>query len=225
MSHRLRGSLAHLLPRLRGRPFTFGLVTATVKTAAADAVTQRYIEGNDCIDVRRVGVFTIFGFWYLGAFQYLLYVKAFSRWFPRAQAFGEHATLAARLRDREGLRDLAKQVFVGNFVHIPFCFLPCFYLTQEVTTHGSQASAARAMAGYKSNIWDDCASAWAIWIPGHAIFFSVPLWLRLPVNHAMSFCYVCVLSVMRGRAGGTEAAAAATATPRQEGRIKDTKRK
>ena len=195
--------VGRMLHRFRAHPFSFGLATATVKTAAADVVTQRYIEGRERIDTRRVGVFTIFGFWYLGAFQYLLYVKAFGRWFPRAKQFGEHSTLTARLNDVKGLRDLARQVVAGNFIHIPFCFLPAFYLTQEVTTNGSDASTARALTSYTANFWDDCASAWAIWVPGHAIFFSVPMWLRLPVNHAMSFAYVCVLSVMRGATPST----------------------
>ena len=188
-----------LLARLRAHPFALSLFTATAKTAAADAVTQRYLEGAESIDRRRVTVFTLFGFWYLGGFQYFLYVRCFRRWFPAAEAFGDHATLAARLKDTAGLRDLAKQVFVGNFVHIPFAFLPCFYLTQEVTTHGAAASPTTALVSYRQNLWSDCVSAWTIWIPGHAVFFSVPLWLRLPVNHAMSFLYVCLLSAMRGR--------------------------
>ena len=75
----------------------------------------------------------------------------------------------------------------------------------------SDASASRALSSYYSNAWSDCIAAWTIWIPGHAIFFSVPLWLRLPVNHAMSFAYVCVLSLSRGR-GAAPPAAAATAT-------------
>lgn len=107
-------------------------------------------------------------------------------------------TLAARLKDFAGLSDLAKQVAVGNFLHIPFAFLPSFYLTQEVCTHGRNASPLSALQACHRNIWADCVAAWAIWIPGHAVFFSVPLWLRLPVNHAMSFAYVCILSFSRG---------------------------
>ena len=59
---------------------------STAKTAAADVVTQRFLEGSERIDVRRVGVFTVFGFWYLGAFQYFLYVRCFRRWFCRCRA-------------------------------------------------------------------------------------------------------------------------------------------
>ena len=158
-----------MLARLRAHPFTLSLVTATTKTAAADALTQRYLEQQPEIDQRRLALFTGFGFWYLGGVQYFLYVRCFARWFPHATAFGEHATLAARLADAPGLRDLARQVVVGNFLHIPFAFLPSFYLTRELTDRGwADASAARALASYRTNLVDDCASAWSIWIPGHA---------------------------------------------------------
>jgi len=182
----------------RRHPFALSLVTATGKTIAADVVTQRYLEERDPssapLDLQRVGVFTAFGFWYLGAFQYWLYTLKFKAWFPAAEAFGEHASLAARYRDRAGLRDLLKQVAVGNFLHIPFVFLPCFYLTQEAVLctapRGSRDgpsdgfSSERALKRYRHNLWDDLLSAWAIWIPGHAIFFSVPLYLRLPTSAA-----------------------------------------
>jgi hypothetical protein len=95
----------------RSRPTAVSLVTATTKTVAADVVTQRYLEGRTEIDVRRTGLFTAFGFWYLGGFQYWLYAHIFIRWFPAAARFGEHATLAARLRDRDGLKALACQTF------------------------------------------------------------------------------------------------------------------
>ena len=37
-------------------------------------------------------------------------------------------------------------------------------------------------------------------LPPHlqAFVFALPLWARLPANHAISFVYVCILSIMRG---------------------------
>ena len=195
-----------LLSRLRSAPISLSLATATAKTAAADALTQRCIEGRPAIDTRRTALFTVFGFYYLGGFQYWLYVRCFARWFPSAKRFGEHATIADRCRDAVGLRELAAQTFLGNFVHIPLVFFPCFYVTQELITNGAapqpqHAPVATALRRYRDNAWDDLRSAWAIWVPGHAIFFAVPLWLRLPLNHAMSFAFVCVLSLTRGGGG------------------------
>jgi hypothetical protein len=192
--------LASLAAMGRRRPFALSLFTSTAKTLSADLMTQRFIEGREEVDLRRAGLFTVFGFYYLGGFQYWLYVRCFGRWFPNARRFGDHPTVAARLADAAGLRDLIAQTAAGNFLHIPLVFLPAFYVTQEVTERGRDASPLAALARYRHNCWDDWISAWAIWIPGHALFFSVPMWLRLPTNHAMSFAYVCVLSLMRGRA-------------------------
>ena len=229
--------LASLAAMGRRRPLTLSLITSTAKTLAADVMTQRFIEGCEEVDMRRAGLFSVFGLYYLGGFQYFLYVRCFSRWFPAARAFGEHSTLGARLADTQGLRELAAQTALGNFVHIvclpqpangappisipacslrpvacpagavhsqPLLFLPAFYITQEVTQRGVDASPTAALQRYRQNCVSDWLSAWAIWVPGHAIFFSVPLWVRLPTNHAMSFAYVCVLSLMRGRGDSGE---------------------
>eukprot|EP00965_Chrysotila_dentata_P263384 6214822-Pleurochrysis_carterae.AAC.1 len=69
---------------LRERPFTLALGVATLKTCAADAITQYYIEGKEALDWHRLTFFTAFGLTYLGAFQYALYVKAFGRSEPVA---------------------------------------------------------------------------------------------------------------------------------------------
>ena len=55
-----------MLARFRAAPVALSLGTATAKTAAADAVTQRYLEGSTTLDYGRLSVFTCFGFWYLG---------------------------------------------------------------------------------------------------------------------------------------------------------------
>ena len=64
-------------------PIKFGVGVATVKTAAADLLTQKAIEGKawDSIDWRRNGLFTVFGFAYLGGFQYWLQVNMFRKMF------------------------------------------------------------------------------------------------------------------------------------------------
>ena len=41
---------------------------------------------------------------------------------------------------------------------------------------------------------------YATWIPGDFIIYAVPMWLRLPTNHALSFLWTCYLSFLRGDA-------------------------
>ena len=62
----------------RANPFALSLLTATGKTAAADAMTQRCIEGRPSVDARRLALFTAFGFGYLGIAQYWLYTIQFA---------------------------------------------------------------------------------------------------------------------------------------------------
>ena len=56
----------------------------------------------------------------------------------------------------------------------------------------------KAMDKYGENYWEDWKALWLIWIPGDVLVFSLPLWARLPANHAISFVYMCVLSFTRG---------------------------
>ena len=39
---------------------------------------------------------------------------------------------------------------------------------------------------------------WILWVPGDLIVYSVPIWLRLPLNHGLSFIWICYLSFLRG---------------------------
>ena len=47
---------------------------------------------------------------------------------------------------------------------------------QEWVNHGSAASAYRALNRYREHAWEDLVAAWKIWVPGHLLFFSTPMW-------------------------------------------------
>jgi hypothetical protein len=59
---------------------------------------------------------------------------------------------------------------------------------------------AGALAKYGANFWEDNLGMCAFWLPADIVIYSVPLWMRLPLNHAISFGWVCVVSFMRGDA-------------------------
>lgn len=63
----------------KANPFAFQLVVATGKTMAADLMTQTVAEGKkfDEIDWKRNGIFVVFGFAYLGGFQYWLMINKY----------------------------------------------------------------------------------------------------------------------------------------------------
>lgn len=63
----------------KSNPFVFQLIVATTKTMAADLMTQTVAEGKkfDEIDWKRNGIFVVFGFAYLGGFQYWLMISKY----------------------------------------------------------------------------------------------------------------------------------------------------
>ena len=61
-------------------PFATGVITAGVQTTAADAFAQLVVEKREKIDWRRNAIFTGFGIFYVGGFQYYLYSVKFKQW-------------------------------------------------------------------------------------------------------------------------------------------------
>lgn len=184
----------------KAHPFAFGVGIATTKTAAADLLVQKQLERREKVDWRRVGLFTCFGFAYLGVFQYGLYVTAFKRMFPGMEKFAAQP-FREKFRNREGQILLLKQVGFDCFIH-PIWFFPIYYVMKETvqgdTSKPFNVNATIALNKYKTNAWDDWKAFWKIWIVGDCVVMSLPLWARLPANHGISFVYVCVLSFMRG---------------------------
>jgi len=181
----------------RTQPFKFNIIVATVKTALCDLLVQRYIEKRDTIDWKRNGVFVMFGGAYLGVFQYGLYVGLFQRLWPGMATFAAQP-LSQKLRNAAGLRDLCKQIAFDNFVHYPFIYFPTFYCIKEGLQGDSGPVVAGGLAKYRANGVEDNLKMWALWIPGDAIVYAVPLWMRLPLNHGLSFVWTCYLSFLRG---------------------------
>ena len=210
-----------LLAYMKAQPFYTNLIIATVKTALCDLLVQRYtprdsahaiirksltllildryIERRETIDWRRNAVFVAFGGIYLGAGQWFLYQTLFARWFPGMAKFAAQP-LAQKLRNVQGMRDLAKQIAVDNFFHYTFIYFPVFYALKECMQGESSAAALlpNAMRKYASNAVEDNVSMWLLWVPCDAIIYAIPLWMRLPANHAISFCWTCYLSFLRG---------------------------
>jgi hypothetical protein len=63
-------------------PFVFQLGVATVKTSAADIMVQIVVDQRSIqdIDYKRNAIFVVFGFVYLGGFQYWLMATQYTKW-------------------------------------------------------------------------------------------------------------------------------------------------
>ena len=115
------------LARHQALVLSVGITSA--KTALADIATQHVAEqrGWGELDLRRAGIFGMYGLLYLGLMQHLLYTVVFPRLFPTAVTFAA-LPLAAQLHHREGQAAVLLQVALDQGVHWPFVAIPAFHL-------------------------------------------------------------------------------------------------
>lgn len=181
-------------------PFANNLMIATTKTAAADLLAQVVIAQTpiDAIDWQRSLLFCLFGAIYLGGFQYLYQVQIFKRLFD-VDAFTSQP-LADKLRDAPGLRVLAAQTALDLTV-LTVIYLPTFYVFKAGVFSGSPDPSVwlgSGLGAYQSNFSKDEIDLVRVWLPADLVCFSVPLYLRLPVRHIVSFVWTAYLSFARG---------------------------
>jgi len=91
-------ALARLSRLPKRHPFALAVGLTCCKTAAADIMTQRFIEGKEELDWRRTAIFAAFGTCYLGAFQYALLTKLVPRLLPGVAAFIDKPVRAPPVR-------------------------------------------------------------------------------------------------------------------------------
>lgn len=193
-------------------PFAFQVIIATVKTSLSDLVVQKTIEGKkwEEIDLKRNLVFVAFGAVYLGWAQYLIYVHGFRAIFGSRMDKFAALPFGKKLRDFDGLKALAGQVALDVGVITPLIYYPVFYVFKESVQGDTGVEASQrgatdiinaAFTKYTSNAKEDVVTFAKLWIPGDLVIYSFPIWLRLPLNHGLSFVWTCILSVMRGESG------------------------
>lgn len=128
-------------------------------------------------------------------------MNAFQRLFPSAASFSS-APLSAKVRDANGLRNLALQVGLDQFVYHPLCYFPVFYTCKEIIQGGQSTPTAvvsSALTKYVPNALDDLKALWQIFIPVSILQFSVmPMHLRVPFTATAGFVWCGILSMMRG---------------------------
>ena len=186
----------------RAYPITNNFIIATIKTSAADLLAQTVIENKSFseVDWQRNMVFCLFGFAYLGGFQYWYQVNVFKRLFPSVERFTSQS-ISAKLADVPGLIALGAQT-VLDVGMLSFVYLPTFYVFKAAVfsdTVSVQAWVNNGMGNYFKNCWKDWYDVVRVWGPADIVCFSVPLWLRLPVRHIVSFVWTAYLSFVRGK--------------------------
>lgn len=183
-------------------PFAFQLGVATAKTSAADLVCQVVAERKSWkeIDWRRNGIFVVFGFAYLGCFQYWIMVTKYRQWFPTMDRFAK-LSLAGKLKDRAGILDAMKMVVFDVTVHLPLMYFPAYYTTKEFVggnTWNPVDWVKDGVTKYSNNLKDDLTAMIKLWGPSDCVQFALPVHIRMPFRHAVSFFWTAYVSFTRG---------------------------
>eukprot|EP00934_Nitzschia_sp_Nitz4_P005240 Nitzschia sp. Nitz4//scaffold54_size114964//46556//47386//NITZ4_003847-RA/size114964-processed-gene-0.64-mRNA-1//-1//CDS//3329554339//5230//frame0 len=196
---------------VQNHPFAFQLGISTVKASAADIVAQMYAENKSLaeIDWKRNALFVLFGFSYLGCFQYYLMVHKYRHWFPSMDRFAQ-LSVAGKLKDTAGIIDAGKMVLFDIIFHIPLMYYPTYYTVKEFVFGQSWNPIDWVQNGvghYASNLKEDIKAMLRVWLPSDCIQFVLPVYLRLPYRHGVSFFWTAYMSMARGAAehpGDTE---------------------
>lgn len=191
---------ARVASQIKRAPLAFSIAYGGAKTIAADVLVQKYLEGRETIDKRRSLVFLGFGCVQVGFVQYMIYSKLFPYIFKGAGTFSTQ-TLAQKIKDTQGLKNVAKQVCLDMLVYHPCCYFPVFYSCQEVVNGNVHPTKTfhDAIEKYIPNAVDDWISLWKIFVPVSIFQNSFcPVYLRVPCVATAGFFYCIILSMTRG---------------------------
>ena len=191
-----------LMSYAKENPFMFQLGVATVKTSAADLVAQVVAERKslDEVDWKRNGIFVVFGFAYLGCFQYFLMVNKYRQWFPTMDRFAK-LSFAEKLKDTAGIIDAGKMVLFDVIIHLPVMYFPTYYTVKEFVGGHSWNPVDWVKDGvtkYANNAKEDLTAMIQLWGPSDCIQFVLPIHIRLPFRHIVSFFWTAYVSFTRG---------------------------
>mmetsp|Transcript_16833 Transcript_16833/g.31881 ORF Transcript_16833/g.31881 Transcript_16833/m.31881 type:complete len:311 (-) Transcript_16833:2493-3425(-) len=181
-------------------PFMNNIIIASTKTAAADLLAQVVIAQTPISNVEwdRTFLFLTFGAIYSGGFQYFYQVNVFKKLFD-VDKFTSQSWLD-KSKDVEGLKALGAQTALDLFV-LTLVYLPTFYVFKEGVFSGSNDPSFWMRSGiekWQQNFSKDELDLIRVWMPADLICFSVPLYLRMPVRHIVSFMWTAYLSFVRG---------------------------
>uniref|UniRef100_A0A7S1ZPE5 Uncharacterized protein n=1 Tax=Trieres chinensis TaxID=1514140 RepID=A0A7S1ZPE5_TRICV len=183
-------------------PFVFQLIVATAKTSAADIVCQVVAERKSFneIDWKRNGIFVVFGFAYLGGFQYWIMVNKYRQWFPTMDRFAK-LSFAEKVKDTAGMLDAVKMVVFDVVVHLPMMYFPTYYTVKEFIggqTWNPVDWVRDGCSKYAKNAKEDLTAMIQLWGPSDCVQFVLPMHIRMPFRHLVSFFWTAYVSFTRG---------------------------
>jgi Mpv17 / PMP22 family len=186
----------------KDHPFAFQMIVATAKTMAADLMVQTVAEGKSLseVDWKRNGIFVVFGFAYLGGFQWYLMVNKYRQWFPTMDKFAK-MSFKEKLQYPAGILDAGKMVLFDICIHLPLLYFPTYYAVKEFVGGDSWNPVDWVQDGvtkYQKNMVEDLTAMVKLWGPSDCVQFILPLHIRMPFRHLVSFFWTAYVSFTRG---------------------------
>jgi len=182
--------------------FIFGVGVAGTKAALADVCVQKRIEKVKAMDWRRVKVFCLFGAAFCGVWQYFLYNKLFPRLVPDIDRFLA-LSIRQRIRDVQGLKGIAIQCSIDNFINNAIFYFPAFYTVKLYLEGSSSLNPMIGVRRYLETWREDMWNILIVWIPAQTFnFFFCPMWARVSFTALISFGFTAYVSLLRGAPDG-----------------------
>jgi len=184
------------------RPWSFNIMLATAKNIVCDLVVQAAQARNEKAwwDWRRSLLFATFGCLYVGMAQWFFYITVFELLLPDSIAFA-NKPFSMKLMDRVGQEGVLIQVFTDLFVIQPFIYYPAFYILKEFMRGGASQPkqiVLTAIQKYSVNFWRDQIAAYVVWAPADVVVFTAPMYVRMPLDHAVAFLWTMIMSYLHG---------------------------
>ena len=110
-------------------------------------------------------------------------------------------SFAEKLKDKAGILDALKMVVFDVTVHLPMIYFPTYYTVKEFVGGDSWNPVDWAKDGvskYFTNAKDDLTAMIKLWGPSDCIQFVLPMHIRLPFRHLVSFFWTAYVSFTRG---------------------------
>eukprot|EP01084_Bolivina_argentea_P174255 301854_1 len=167
------------------RKLITALIISTFQATFADIVAQvstKHSTHFSDIKWKRTAVFATFGFMYLGAVQYIIYVKFLNR------------AMQKIVNPSRVYLDRVLKIGTVESIITPFVYYPTFFFIQDQIQQSNKNSKNRLCSFYRMPTMDDLCNAWKLWIPAHIVTFSVPRHWRLPWITSVSFLWNIILS-------------------------------
>jgi hypothetical protein len=110
-------------------------------------------------------------------------------------------SFADKLKDSAGILDAMKMVVFDVTIHLPMIYFPTYYTVKEFVGGNSWNPMEWAKDGctkYAKNATDDLSAMIRLWGPSDCIQFVLPVHIRLPFRHIVSFFWTAYVSFTRG---------------------------